>query len=110
MERLRNGDVVRHFKRDDYLKRYDVLKEKIRLSVYRNDKTYMYRIIDINATHTETKERLVVYQALYSSVSMNVQYRQVFVRPYDMFMGEVDHDKYPDVEQKYRFELVCGVR
>ena len=108
MERLRNGDIVRHFKREAYLKKYDVLKEKIKLSAYRNDKTYMYRIIDINATHTETKERLVVYQALYAS--SYVQCRQVFVRPYDMFMSEVDHDKYPDVEQKYRFEMVCGVR
>ena len=108
MERLRNGDIIRHFKREAYLKRYDVLKEKVRLSAYRNDKTYMYRIIDINATHTETKERLVVYQALYTN--LDIKNRQVFVRPYDMFMSEVDHEKYPDVEQKYRFELVSGVR
>ena len=58
----------------------------------------MYTLVD-EATHTETGERLVVYKALYGD-------GKVWCRPYDMFFAEVDHEKYPDVEQKYRFEMV----
>ena len=61
---------------------------------------YLYRIIDY-AKHTETGEELVIYQALYSPY-------ETYARPIDMFMGEVNHEKYPDITQPYRFMLATS--
>lgn len=55
---------------------------------------YMY-VIGVGK-HTETMEDVVVY----------THKGKIWVRPVDMFLGEVDHEKYPDVKQKYRFEEV----
>lgn len=76
------GTIVKHFKRE----------------TIRNPGTndYLYEIIGL-AKHTESKERMMVYRALYGN-------RELYVRPLDMFMSEVDHNKYPDIQQKYRFE------
>ena len=77
------GDIVRHFKRE---------------WVSADTSEYLYKVLAF-AQHTETGERLVIYQALYAPF-------KVCARPYAMFMGEVDREKYPDIRQKYRFEKV----
>ena len=75
------GDIVQHFKRE---------------WVSAQTSEYLYKVLAF-AQHTETGERLVIYQAMYTPF-------KIFARPYAMFMSEVDHEKYPDVKQKYRFE------
>ncbi len=65
--------------------------------IYKHFKGDYYLVEDI-ATHSETKEKYVVYRALYGE-------EELYIRPYDMFLSEVDKNKYPQVNQKYRFEL-----
>lgn len=77
------GDIVQHFKRE---------------WVDKNTSEYLYKVLAF-ASHTENGEPLVIYQALYAPF-------KTCARPFDMFMSEVDREKYPDVKQKYRFEKV----
>ena len=88
-DRFKPGDIVRHFKRE-------------MLSPWaRAGKMNMYELVGV-ATHTETREDMMVYRPLYGDGGL-------FVRPLEMFLGEVDHEKYPQVQQKYRFEKVDAV-
>ncbi len=83
---IHTGDIVQHFKRET------LTEEEIK------ENKYLYKIIGF-AEHTETGEKLVVYQALYGDFGM-------YARPYEMFMGKVDKEKYPDIKQEYRFERI----
>ena len=68
--------------------------------VYRHFKGGLYIVRGVG-THTETGEKMVIYTNLPDET-------QTWIRPYDMFVSEVDHDKYPEVKQKYRLELIKG--
>jgi hypothetical protein len=82
--RFRPGDIVQHFKRE-------MLSEEERAG-----DMYLYEIIGV-ALHSETREQMMVYRPLYGDGGM-------YVRPLEMFLSETDHEKYPQVKQKYRFK------
>ena len=66
--------------------------------IYRHFKGDYYLVEDI-AIHSETREKYVVYRPLYGDT------KELYIRPYEMFLSEVDREKYPNVKQQYRFQL-----
>lgn len=65
--------------------------------VYRHFKGDYYLVEDI-AQDSETEGTLVLYRKLYGDGGL-------WARPIELFLSEVDHEKYPDAAQKYRFQL-----
>lgn len=79
------GMVVQHFKRG-------MMSEKERA----DSTKYLYEILGV-AEHTESGEKLVIYRALYGEGG-------IYARPLEMFLSPTDKEKYPEAEQKFRFE------
>ena len=93
----------------DYIKELKALYRKLSsrsapkpLEIYKHFKGNYYIILAVGH-HSETKECMVVY---YDTSGKNSTIDDPCIRPLDMFMSEVDHQKYPDATQKYRFEKV----
>lgn len=84
--RFKTGDVVRHFKRE--------LLTPAELEL--QPEMYLYDIVG-TAEHTESGEILMIYCPRYGE-------RKLYARPLEMFLSEVDREKYPDVKQSFRFE------
>lgn len=80
------GDTVRHFKREK------LSPEELRAE----PEKYLYDIIG-TAEHTESGEVLMIYRPRYGE-------KKLYARPLEMFISEVDREKYPGVEQRFRFE------
>ena len=88
-KRIHIGDTVAHFKRE--LLTEEEKKEE--------PTKYLYHIEGF-ATHSETREKMVVYRAMYGDFGL-------YVRPFAMFMSEVDHEKYPQSKSQYRFTVIA---
>lgn len=74
-------------------------------TVYRHFKGSLAFVITI-VKHSETGEDMVIYCCVDNN---NTNHKDgIYARPLDMFLSEVDHEKYPDIKQKYRFEEIKG--
>jgi hypothetical protein len=91
--RFHPGDRVKHFKRELQTKE----------SISKEPDLYHYEIVGL-AAHTETEKPLVIYKALYSKDTAGNC--KLYARPLNMFISEVDHKKYPNVKQNFRFEKI----
>lgn len=96
MKRLDWSNVmndIRIFQQNEAL----AFKAKMNGKKFRHFKGGIYYVLDV-AVHSETSELMVIYQ------SSDTPY--IWCRPLDMFLSDVDHEKYPDVTQEKRFELM----
>ena len=87
------------------LKGETIMNREIKIGgIYHHFKGFIAKVITV-AKHTETGESLVVYECNGKAVNSD-HANGIYARPLEMFLSEVDHIKYPDVGQKYRFELI----
>lgn len=80
------------------------MREVKPFTMYRHFKGSIALVIT-TAKHSETGEDLVVYACMDNKGNTNHK-DGIYARPLEMFLSEVDHEKYPDVKQKYRFEEI----
>ena len=109
MRSIKYPAIYKHFKNNYYAvmavskknENEDIDKNKILFKGYHtelNKLINIYKIGDLYYHDNEFEDSLVLYKALYDD-------KGIYARPIEMFLSKVDKDKYPDVEQKYRFEL-----
>lgn len=80
----------------------NVLSRKLKIhGIYRHFKGNYYLVEDV-AIHSEDLTEYVVYRQLYGEGGL-------YIRPKDTFLSEIDREKYPNVKQKYRFELISEI-
>ena len=85
-DEIHEGDYVTHFKFVDD-----------------NTLNYVYKVLHLEATSTETSEKFVVYQAMYDD-------KKIYIRPKEEFFSDVDKEKYPNAFQTFRFEKITDKR
>ena len=83
----------------DFIMDRDIPKQ---FEIYKHFKGKRYLILAVGH-HSETGEKMVIYRDI---ADENSSFDDPCIRPLDMFMSEVDHEKYPNVKQKYRVERV----
>jgi hypothetical protein len=83
-------------------KRNDIVKNFRREFLNENDHDFIFKILYV-ADNTETKEKQVVYQAMFSNKMLGYDYN-VLITPLSKFTQEVNKNVYPNIKQKYVFE------
>lgn len=101
--------ISKPLEREKVQESYEKLKQEDRLEEFKSiyckhtetGKTFLTCVIDGKLYHEKGKYNceLVLYKSLYDDTG-------VYARPKEMFESEVNHIKYPNVEQKFRMELV----
>ena len=84
-----------------YFRKDKVMRKIKKNTIYRHFKGNNYLVLDI-VYNTDTDEEMVLYKSLYEDCKS-------YVRPLSIFASEVDHEKYPNIKQKYKYvEIKVG--
>lgn len=73
------------------------MRELVVGGIYKHFKGHIYKVLYIGRDVDSLTEK-VIYQ--------NIETNEIWVRDKQEFLSLVDNIKYPNVEQKYRFEFV----